>query len=99
MRLRFTTPALADLKDLRRYITSRSPQGARRVRERIRTLIERLPDHPFIGKLTEDPTIRRLNASPYPYLIFYEVAAAEIIIHAVRHGARNPSTMPGQPDD
>lgn len=99
VRLRFTTPALADLKDLRRYITSRSPRGAGRVRQRIRTLIERLPDHPFIGKLTEDPTIRRLTASPYPYLIFYEVTDVEIIIHAVRHGARDPSTMPGQPND
>lgn len=45
---------------------------------------------------TEDPTIRRLTAAPYPCLIFYEVTAAEIIVHAVRHGARNPSTMPGQ---
>ena len=36
-----------------------------------------------------------MTTSPYPYLIFYEVADAEVIIHAVRHGARNPSGMPG----
>jgi plasmid stabilization system protein ParE len=64
------------------------------VRRRIKTLIERLPDNPLIGKRTEDPTIRRLTAMPYPYLIFYEVTDAEIIIHAVRHGARDPSSMP-----
>jgi len=28
-------------------------------------------------------------------LIFYEITGDEIIIHAVRHGARDPSGMPG----
>jgi hypothetical protein len=44
---------------------------------------------------TADPTIRRLTTLPYPYLIFYEITDAEIIIHAVRHAARDPSSMPG----
>jgi toxin ParE1/3/4 len=50
---------------------------------------------PYIGLRTEDPVIRRLTTSPYPYLIFYEVTETEVIIHAVRHGARDPSGMPG----
>jgi hypothetical protein len=37
-----------------------------------------------MGVRTEDPTIRRLAIAPYPYLIFYEIAESEIIIHAVR---------------
>lgn len=41
--------------------------------------------------MTDDPTIRRITTTPYPYLIFYEVTDAEIMIHAVRHGARDPS--------
>jgi toxin ParE1/3/4 len=28
-------------------------------------------------------------------LIFYDVADDEILIHAIRHAARNPSGMPG----
>jgi hypothetical protein len=32
-----------------------------------------------------------MTASPYPYLIFYEVAGTDVIIHAVRHAARNPN--------
>jgi plasmid stabilization system protein ParE len=36
-----------------------------------------------------------MTTSPYPYLIFYEVTHEEIVIHAVRHGARDPSGMPG----
>jgi hypothetical protein len=55
-----------------------------------------LEDRPLLGGKTEDPTIRRLTTAPYPYLIFCEVGEEEVIIHAVRHGARDPATMPGQ---
>jgi toxin ParE1/3/4 len=41
--------------------------------------------------VTDGPTIRRMTTTPYPYLIFYEATDAEIIIHAVRHGARDSS--------
>lgn len=95
MRLRYTLPALADLDSVLDYIAERSPQGARKVQARIQAIIELLLRHPYIGLATQDPSIRRINTTPYPYLIFYEVAADELIIHAVRHGARDPSTMPG----
>jgi toxin ParE1/3/4 len=32
-----------------------------------------------------------MTTIPYPYLIFYEATDAEIIVHVVRHGARDPS--------
>ena len=51
--------------------------------------------HPQLGRPTTDPAIRRIAATPYPYVIFYEANETEIIIHAVRHAARDPSTMPG----
>jgi toxin ParE1/3/4 len=50
--------------------------------------------YPRAGAVTDDPTIRRVTTTPYPYLIFYEATDAEIIIHAVRHGARDPSENP-----
>jgi plasmid stabilization system protein ParE len=31
---------------------------------------------------------------PYPYLLYYEPSADEIVIVGIRHGARDPSTMP-----
>jgi len=91
MRLRYTRPALADLDAILAYIAAHAPQSAARVHARIETVIT----HPNIGAQTDDPTIRRLTATPYPYLIFYEVAGEDVIIHAVRHGARDPSGMPG----
>lgn len=95
MRLRWTLPALADLDAVLDYIATHSPQGARNVQARLRAVIELLLHYPYIGTPTRDPTIRRISTPPYPYLIFYEVAGDELIIHAVRHGARDPSTMPG----
>jgi plasmid stabilization system protein ParE len=95
MRLRYTRPALADLAAILDYIEGHSPQDAARVHARIDTVINLLLSHPRIGVQTDDPTIRRINASPYPYLIFYEIADDDIIIHALRHGARNPANMPG----
>jgi plasmid stabilization system protein ParE len=51
--------------------------------------------YPLVGTRTDDPVIRRLTTPPYPFLVFYEVTETEIIIHAVRHAARDPSGMPG----
>ena len=94
MRLRYTLPALADLDAILDYIAA-SPQSARRVQTRIQTVIELLLQHPHIGRRTNDPAIRRIGATPYPYLIFYEASESEIVIHAIRHSARHPSSMPG----
>ena len=91
MRLRYTLPALADLTSILDYIADRSPQGAAHIHTRIRAVIDLLLRYPRAGAVTDDPTIRRITATPYPYLIFYETTDAEIIGHAVRHGARDAS--------
>jgi plasmid stabilization system protein ParE len=95
MRLRYTLPALSDLESILDYIATHSPQGAARVRSRIEAVINLLLSHPRIGASTDDPTIRRMPTSPYPYLVFYEIAGEDLIIHAIRHGAGDPTTMPG----
>jgi toxin ParE1/3/4 len=96
MRLRFTKPALTDLKNALDYGAMQSPEGAKRVQARIQASIDILLRHPGIGSMTEDPSIRRMTTTPFPYLIFYEPKADEIIIHAVRHSARDPAGMPGK---
>jgi toxin ParE1/3/4 len=91
VKLRYSPPALAELSSILDYIAAHSPDGARRVHARIQAIIDLLPVHPNIGIRTDDPVIRRLTTPPYPYLVFYEVTKTEIIIHAVRHVARDPS--------
>ena len=95
MKIRYTLPALADLDSVLTYISAASPQGAARVQKRIQDVISLLLVHPEIGLQTDDPDIRRLTTTPYPYLIFYQIGSQEIIIHAIRHGARDPGEMPG----
>ena len=97
MRLRYTLPALADLDTILEYIGTHSPNGAARVHARIQAVLDLLLSYPRIGTTTEDPAIRRITTTPYAYLIFYEIADEEIIVHAVRHAARNPAGMPGSP--
>jgi len=92
----YTAPAFADLSLIPDYIAEHSPQGANRVQARIQSVIALLTSHAQIGVRTEDPSIRRLTTLPYPYLIFYEVTETEIVDHAVRHAARDPSGMPGR---
>ncbi len=91
MRLRYTLPALADLASILDYIADGSPQVAARAHIRIRAITDLLLRYPMAGAVTDDPNIRRITTTPYPYLIFYEATDTEIIIHAVRHGARDPS--------
>jgi toxin ParE1/3/4 len=95
MKLRFTQPALAELDALLDHIAARSPRGAGRVSARIQAVTEMLTVYPKIGLPTNDPSIRRMTVSPFPYLIFYEIGDDEIIVHAVLHGARDPRSMPG----
>jgi hypothetical protein len=40
-----------------------------------------LLQYPHAGQLTSKSRLRRVVASPYPYLIFYQVTGDEIIIH------------------
>jgi plasmid stabilization system protein ParE len=94
VRLRYTSPALADLAALLTHIADQSPQGAAHVQARLRKLIELLPSYLQIGGRTDDPTIRRLIATPYPYLVVYEIGDEEIIVHAIRHAARDPLDNP-----
>ena len=34
--------------------------------------------------------VRRARVARFPYLVFYEVAEAEIVVHSVFHSSRNP---------
>ena len=97
MRLRYTLPALADLDAILDYAAARSPQGAARIHFRIKAILDLILRYPWIGAMTEDAAIRRVTTTPYPYLIFYEATDDEIVVHAVRHGARDPSDRPRSP--
>lgn len=64
------------------------------MQSRIQVIIDLLLRHPHAGQLTSKGRLRRMVASPYPDLIFYQAMEDEIVIHGVRRSARRPSSMP-----
>ncbi|MCJ8506821.1 type II toxin-antitoxin system RelE/ParE family toxin [Rhizobium lemnae] len=88
--LRYTPIALKELAEILEYIRTQSPYGASKVSKRLHQLISLLPDFPYAGKMTSAPPLRILAATPYPYLVFYEIGDAEVVIIGFRHAARNP---------
>lgn len=97
MRLRYTKEALAELAGVLGGIAEHSPQGARRVRSRIRKATGLLVEHPYSGQRTSNPALRRVVLTPYPYLIFYRITDQELIVIGIRHAARDPAIMPDAP--
>ena len=66
------------------------------MKERIKAAESMLVQFPLTGQSTRLAWLRRIVTVPYPYVIFYEVTGEEVVIHAVRHSARQPSSMPDQ---
>ena len=90
MNVRYTRRAVVQIDRALSYIETRSPQGAVHVRDRILALVTLLQEQPRAGRPTSRRGVRRLSATPYPYLIDYRVTPTEIIIMRFRHAARRP---------
>ena len=94
MKVRVTPQALADLDAVLDFVAAWSPTGAHRIQQRIRTLIELLPDFPHSGQQTSVERLRRLVVTPFPYVIFYRTDTDDIVIISLRHTAREPELRP-----
>ena len=94
MKLRYTRLAAAELDDILTFIAEQSPGGARRVHQRILKITQLLLRYPGSGQQTSNRRLRRISAAPYPYVIFYEMTGDEIVIIGIRHGARDPRSVP-----
>ncbi|SFU41778.1 Plasmid stabilization system protein ParE [Methylobacterium sp. 174MFSha1.1] len=92
MRLRYTPEAADELEQILDGISAISPGGGRRVLARIQAATDRLLERPYSGPLTNLQPMRRILASPY--LIFYTITEDEVVVVGIRHGARDPATMP-----
>lgn len=93
--LRYTPIALNELDTILEYIRIHSPAGASKVASRLKDIISMLPEFPYSGRSTSEQSLRVLAATPYPYLIFYEVTEYDVIIVGFRHAAQNPTNFPG----
>jgi toxin ParE1/3/4 len=87
MKVRYTPAAFSDREQILEYLRERSPGGARNVAASIRAAIEQLRAHPQSGYRTDDPDIRVMFVTRYPYKIFYRVRDVLEILH-IRHTSR-----------
>jgi toxin ParE1/3/4 len=90
VKLRYTKTALRQIEQTLSHIETQSPQGALRVAERTETVLAMVLDHPRVGQATSRQGVRRVMVTPYPYVIFYRVTDAEIVVMRFRHAARRP---------
>lgn len=92
MNLRYTRTALQQIDSTLDYIALRSPQGARSVSRRIIAVVALIEEYPQAGQVTSREGYRRLVLTPYPYVIFYRIAANEIVISRFRHTSQRPAS-------
>ncbi|WP_372720737.1 type II toxin-antitoxin system RelE/ParE family toxin [Immundisolibacter sp.] len=94
MPIRWAERARTDVRDLRSYIAQDSPYYARQFVARILRAVDKLVDHPKIGRLVpeaEREDVRELLVQPYR--IIYVVQSTTIHIVTVAHGARDLARM------
>lgn len=95
MKARFTPRALTDLDQILAHIAYDAPQASIRVEDRIRAVAAHVAAYPKTGKRTSNRAMRRVSVPPNPYLIFYVIEPGGVVVIGIRHGARDPKTMPG----
>lgn len=90
MRIRWTEPASDDFLGIVGWLRERNPQAAERVGRVILNAVERLEDHPLLGKPGRSSGTRELGIGTYPYLVVYSVEDDHdptVVILRVLHGA------------
>jgi len=92
MRVRYTPRALADLQRIHTYIARHNPSAATQVISIVEKRVDALSDLPEIGYRSDEAGVRIILAIPYPYRIYYRIAADEITILHVRHTSRHAPT-------
>ncbi len=86
MKVRYGRFALADLEEIFAYIASDNRDAAARLVARFEEVAARIGASPYLGEATRKSCFRRFPVGNY--LIVYEVTSDEVIIHYIRHGAR-----------
>lgn len=87
-RVVWSVEAQVNLEAIRAYIGYFNPFAAHRVAARLVTAAESLADYPLRGRPASHG--HRELMAVHPYSIRYFVAGEDVVIAAIRHGAREP---------
>jgi len=89
MRVRWSEPALTDLREVWLYIAEDSPTRATAMLSRLRLAALRLVQFPRRGRAGVQASTRELVVARTPYIIRYRIEGEEIEILRVLHGAQH----------
>jgi addiction module RelE/StbE family toxin len=89
MLVRWTLPAVDDLKDITRYIRKNNPASARHVAKTIFDAGNALNRFPQRGREGRIAGTRELVFPGWPYILVYEVRKQAVDILRVYHGAQD----------
>ncbi|MET0194954.1 MAG: type II toxin-antitoxin system RelE/ParE family toxin [Hyphomicrobiaceae bacterium] len=89
MKLRWDAQALQDIREIHRYIAANSSRAAAgRVRGHFKARARMLLQSTRMGVPSNQPGVRILQPTRYPYRIYYTVQGDEIVILHIRHTSR-----------
>ncbi|HLH17451.1 MAG TPA: type II toxin-antitoxin system RelE/ParE family toxin [Bryobacteraceae bacterium] len=90
MRIRWTTPALNDLKAISRRIEQqRNLTTANRVCRHIYDSIQTLRRHPHTGRPGAEEGTRELVITKSPYIVIYRLQPGAVQVLRIWHGAQD----------
>jgi addiction module RelE/StbE family toxin len=85
--------AIADLQDIRAYISLDNPSAGAKLAKQLHAAGNALVEFPNRGRPTEIVSIRELIVPRTPFLLVYRVTETEVQILKVLHGAQNRDTI------
>jgi toxin ParE1/3/4 len=89
MRVIWAETTISHLVEIHRFIEQDKPEAARKLTQKILTLVEPLVQHPHLGRPGREVETRELIVPGTPYIIPHRIDRGRLAILAVLHAARN----------
>jgi len=88
--IRWTGPALEDLKEIRAWVARDRPDAAKRLATEIRNRVEALAGFPSSGRVVPEIGIENYREIVVrPYRVIYAVSEPDVVILRVWHARRD----------
>jgi addiction module RelE/StbE family toxin len=88
MRLKWTEPALNDLREAGDYLALENPQAATKMAARIQEAVEYLLDYPGIGRAGRLADTKELVVTGTPFIAIYRLRSPTVQILRLLHHVR-----------
>ena len=88
MKLRWTLPAVEQLREIFEYIADDNPAAAARTVERIRLSIRQTSRMPYAGRMGRVGGTREVIVPGTSYIVAYRILEDAIHVLAILHGAQ-----------